>query len=245
MLIKVSYSQIKTYSLPQAKLDDHFFSHVKGLLELCFSDRLNPVVITEELYDKIHKIPWKIVEPPTIILDKNFKSKEIQVFNLRYPTYLLSVSGSIQKLKTLFNKLRSTTTWSVESFFFIVEIENFCDNANEVLKLLWKMDLLSPFYLCRETDSDNLIIYNYNPFTNYAPYPWRSAEITSQEITENEKGTLFHQHFDNDRKVCYNITFDKSKTLGDHKIKTTISYQLPNATRDDVIDVRNVNLSIF
>ncbi|CAG5075727.1 Protein of unknown function, partial [Cotesia congregata] len=209
----------------------------KRLLEFCFSDRLNPLIITEDLYDKIHKILWEIVEPPIIILDKNFKSKEIQVFNPRYPTYVLSVSESIQNLKTLFDKLKSTTTWSVESFFFIVEVNNFCDNANEVLKLLWKMDLLSSFYLCQESDSYNLTIYNYNPFTNYVPYPWRSAETTGQKITE--KGTLFHQHFDNDRNVCHNITFDKSKTLGNHKIKTTMAYPVQNATRDDVIDISN------
>ncbi|CAG5109124.1 Protein of unknown function [Cotesia congregata] len=136
MLIKVSHCQIKTYSSLQTDSDVHFYSHVKRLLEFCFSDRLNPVVITEDLYDKIHKIPWEIVEPPTIILNKNFISKEIQVFNPRYPTYVLSVSGSIHKLKTLFDKLKSTTTWSVESFFFIVEVDNFCENANEVLKFL-------------------------------------------------------------------------------------------------------------
>ncbi|CAG5075610.1 Protein of unknown function [Cotesia congregata] len=241
MLIKVSCSQITTYSSLQTDSDVHFYSHVKRLLEFCFSDRLNPVVITEELYDKIHKIPWEIVEPPTIILDNNFESKEIQVFSPRYPTYVLLVSGSIKKLKTLFDNLKSTTTWSVESYFFIVDVENFCENANEVLKLLWKLDLLSSFYLCRESDSDNLIIYNYNPFTNYAPYPWRSAETTSQEITE--KGTLLYQYFDNDRRVCHNITFDKTKTLGDHKIKTTVILKIHNATRDDVIDVKKNEIS--
>ncbi|KAH0567373.1 uncharacterized protein LOC123275057 [Cotesia glomerata] len=105
------------------------------------------------------------------------------------------------------------------------------------------MDLLSSYYLCRESDSGNLIIYNYNPFTNYAPYPWRSAETTSQEIAE--KGTLFHQYFDNDQRVCHNITFDKTKTLGNHKIKTMITFSLPNATRDDVIDIRNVNFKLI
>ncbi|CAG5109123.1 Protein of unknown function [Cotesia congregata] len=58
------------------------------------------------------------------------------------------------------------------------------------------MDLLTSFYLCRESDSGDLIIYNYNPFINYAPYPWRSTETTSQEMAG--EGTLFHQHFNND-----------------------------------------------
>ncbi|CAG5092655.1 Protein of unknown function [Cotesia congregata] len=215
----------------------------KRLLEFCFSDRLNPVVTTEDLYDKIHKIPWEIVEPPIIILDRNVISKEIQVFNPRYPTYVLSVSGSIQNLKTLFDKLKSTTMWSVESYFFIVEVKNFCENADEVLKLLWKIDLLSSFYLCRKSDSGDLIIYNYNPFTNYAPYPWRSAETTSQEIAE--KGTLFYQHFDNDRRVCHNITFDKTKNLRNHQIKTLYPLAVPKATRDNVIDVRSINLTLI
>ncbi|KAH0567375.1 hypothetical protein KQX54_009121 [Cotesia glomerata] len=194
----------------------------KRLLEFCFSDHLNPLVITEDLYDKINDIPWEIVEPPTIILDKNFISKKIQVFNSRHASYVLSDSGSIHKLRTLFDNLKSTTTWSVESYFFIVDAKNFCENAHEVLKLLWKMDLLSSFYLCRKSDSGDLIIYNYNPFTNYTLYPWRNAETTSQEIAE--KGTLFYQHFDNDRKVCHNIIFDKTKTLGDHKVKTTTMF---------------------
>ncbi|XP_057335479.1 uncharacterized protein LOC130674227 [Microplitis mediator] len=212
----------------------------RQLLELCFTETLNPVVITEDLYDDIYKIPWETINPPTIIINQYFKPKQIQVHNPSHPTYILSVSNSIENLRTLLMKLKSTSVWSIESLFFI--IGNSCDNVSETFKILWKMDLLTSFFLCHESNNSTLIIYNYNPFTSFAPHPWK--KVATNDKASNHKWTIYNQLFFNDNKICHNITFDKTKILDGHHVKTTLINKIPNATIDDVIYSGNTSFMI-
>ncbi|XP_057322489.1 uncharacterized protein LOC130665877 [Microplitis mediator] len=239
LLVKVTNSKIKLYDSPLEDSAIDFYRQVRQLLDLCFTEILNPVVITEDLYDDIYKIPWETIKPPPIIINDNFKPKEIQVYNPSYPTYVLSVTNSIEKLKTLLIKLKSTSVWSIESLFFI--IGNSCENASETFKILWKMDLLKSFFLCYESSNSTLIIYNYNPFTSFAPHPWK--KVATNDKDSNNKWTIYNQLFFNDNKICHNITFDKTKILDGHDVKTTFFFKLPKATSDDVIYSGNLSTS--
>ncbi|XP_057321617.1 uncharacterized protein LOC130665304 [Microplitis mediator] len=237
LLVKVTSSKIKFYDSPLEDSAIDFYRQVRQLLDLCFTKNLNPVVITEDLYNDIYKIPWETINPPPIIINENFKPKEIQVYNPSYPTYVLSVTNSIENLKTLLIKLKSTSVWSIESLFFI--IGNSCENASETFKILWKMDLLKSFFLCHESSNSTLIIYNYNPFTSFAPHPWK--KVAANDKAGNNKWTIYNQLFFNDNKICHNITFDKTKILDGHAIKSTFSSFLRKTTTDDVIYYGNTS----
>ncbi|XP_057321491.1 uncharacterized protein LOC130665202 [Microplitis mediator] len=238
LLVKVTSGKIKLYDSPLEDSAIDFYRQVRQFLDLCFTENLNPVVITEDLYDDIYKIPWETINPPTIIINENFKPKEIQVHNPSYPTYVLSVTNSIENLKTLLIKLKSTSVWSIESLYFIVG--NSCENASETFKILWKMDLLKSFFLCHESSNSSLIIYNYNPFTSFAPYPWK--KVATNDKASNNKWTIYNQLFFNDNKICHNISFDKTKILDGHDVKTTFFWKLRNTTTDDVIYSGNTSI---
>ncbi|XP_057333794.1 uncharacterized protein LOC130672985 [Microplitis mediator] len=218
LILVFLYDKILAFDKLLYKRSPTHYTHMGKLLKLCYSERSNPVVITNNLIDIIEEIRVDDIKFPVMTRDTNFKSKDIQMFNPSYPLYILS-TDSIDQLQTLLNELKSTPTWSIVSIFFIVgAIENNCRNASEVLQILWKMELLSSFYICIEPNNDEMV-YTYNPYTNRAPEPWENVEIIDKP---NDRWTLYKQLYSqHDEKFCQSLTFDKTKVLDGYEIKAT------------------------
>ncbi|XP_057333622.1 uncharacterized protein LOC130672873 [Microplitis mediator] len=244
-LIAVNSLDIIYFS--NASIPAQVSEQLKFLLKSCFADRLNPVIISEDLTDiaytettdSSNDVAFFETDYPIIVIDDNFRAKNIDpYYNPRYPTYVLSVK-SVKKLETTLRELASLSTWNVNSHFFIVRHNhNDCDKDGEkVLKVLWKMDLLSSFYVCLEPNDNEAIpsnviadtrtmLYTFNPFSNYAPLPWQEIHRVKQPIDDNrseqdqdKRWTLYKQPYLNDTKLCPSLTFDKTKHLNAYPIK--------------------------
>ncbi|XP_057322465.1 uncharacterized protein LOC130665861 isoform X3 [Microplitis mediator] len=239
---------------------------LKFVLKSCFADdRLNPVFISEDLIDIAYtkttdlsnNVTFFETDFPIVVIDENFRAKNIEpYYNPRYPTYVLSVK-SVKKLKAGLRELASLSTWNTNSLFFIVRHNNKdCDKDGEkVLQVLWKMDLLSSFYVCLEPDNNKTMLtnaihagtrtmlYTFNPFSNYAPLPWREINCVKRPIDDSKPEqdqdkhwTLYKQPYLNDSKLCSSLTFDKVKYLNGYPIKAVLSANRnTNWTQNDSI----------
>ncbi|CAG5075191.1 Protein of unknown function [Cotesia congregata] len=70
------------------------------------------------------------------------------------------------------------------------------------------------------------MMYTYNPFTNYAPHPWKEIEVTEKP---NSRWTLYNLRFTNEKEACHVIEFDKTKLLNGYTIKISASDRYYNS----------------
>ncbi|XP_057340236.1 uncharacterized protein LOC130677489 [Microplitis mediator] len=141
-----------------------------------------------------------------------------------YPSYILS-GDSPQKLKSILKELKSSQWWSIEFIFMAVDLgTNSCKNAQTSLQVLWKMNLLSSFYVCIKND---LMIFMFNPFTNRAPESLTEVEIGNKE--SDDPWTLYSQPYSEDHEFCESLFFDKTKKLVGYRINA-VTNTLRNKT---------------
>ncbi|CAG5095850.1 Protein of unknown function, partial [Cotesia congregata] len=177
----------------------------------CIFEKLNPVVMSNDIHEIIHE-SWIDEGIPTILIGPS-----VQIDNSRtmflpaLPTYLLSTN----KLQEVLRKVKSSSWWNIDSRFLIVDIFKNCDNAWNILQIMWKMNLLSSLLICQDVD-DSIALYTYNPYANYAPYPWQHVNTTFNE--RNQQWTLFKRHDFEGQYGCSNLFFDKTKHLNGSEV---------------------------
>ncbi|CAG5092674.1 Protein of unknown function [Cotesia congregata] len=216
-------------------------SQIGQLLKLCYSERLNPVVITTNLIDLVDELRADDIIFPVMTIDLDFKAKDIQTFIPAYPLYIVS-TDSTDQLLGLLNQLKSTPTWNISSIFIFIEfVENDYQNASQVLQLLWKFELLSSFYFCIDQDN-NIMIYTYNPYTNRAPDSWTEVDMNDP----NNRGTLYKRLYTpHDKEICKSLNYDKTKALDGYEVKAagdTKSWE--NLTLNEAYDVSSFEKSL-
>ncbi|XP_057341629.1 uncharacterized protein LOC130678447 [Microplitis mediator] len=237
----VASSNFKIYDSSATNPSTRLTSHARELVDMCFTNNSNSVIITDDLYRNGYRDESPSDEndkiSSVIIITSDFEPSKIAELIRSWPTYVLPFE-SIEKLEALIEKLRSSTIWSVTSKFLILDTtkEPRCANAGKILGFLWKIDLLFSYYMCYDIDRDSTFIYTLNPFTNYAPPPWVQVEATDEcRDEENKKSTLYSLQYSKDPEVCENITFDKTKYLDGHKIKFSTFARVPNNTNERII----------
>ncbi|CAG5077888.1 Protein of unknown function [Cotesia congregata] len=210
------------------------WNKMSELIKLCFSERTNPVVITDDLVDAIYGLSRDIDHPNVNVIDRNYQARQIQIFNRAYPTYILSANSASQ-LKDLLHALKSSPTWSIKSVFFIIGTNaESCGNASKMLQVLWELNLISTFYVCYEPNNKELMmLYTYNPFTNRAPEPWAEVESTDRP---DDRWTLYKQPYINDKGACKSFNYDKTKSLDGYEVKA-VSRSFSNYTRGKKYDI--------
>ncbi|CAD6220414.1 GSCOCG00005046001-RA-CDS [Cotesia congregata] len=182
---------------------------------MCFPDELNPVAVTIDLIDVFYTIPRnETIESSVVVIDGNFSSKAIQKYYPRHPSFVLS-GNSIDTLKAILLEVKSAEIWNVKSLFLIIGTQ--CQDSAQSLKLLWEIEAVASFFICRDDAINRTMIYTFNPYCNYVPRPWRRVEIDREP--ENQ-WTLFRQPFSNDPTICQSIKFDKSKHLNGFPIRS-------------------------
>ncbi|CAG5082588.1 Protein of unknown function [Cotesia congregata] len=210
------------------------WNKMSELIKLCFSERTNPVVITDDLVDAIYGLSRDIDHPNVNVIEHNYQPRQIPIFNRAYSTYILSANSASQ-LKNLLHVLKSSLTWSIKSVFFIIGTNaESCGNASKMLQVLWKLNLISAFYVCYEpNDKESMMLYTYNPFTDRAPEPWVEVESTDRP---NDRWSLYKQPYINDKGACRSITYDKTKSLDGYEVKA-VSRSFLNYTRGKKYDI--------
>ncbi|XP_057335504.1 uncharacterized protein LOC130674251 [Microplitis mediator] len=216
---------------------------VRELVETCFINNSNPVIITSDFIDNGYKLQnpgdSNGKSSPIIVINDELKGDKIKGYHPTYPTYVLSFD-SIEKLEAQVDEFRSSTIWSIKSLFLVIDTnkESRCANAGRVLGFLWTMDLLSAYYLCYDDGKDSTIVYTLNPFTNYAPRPWVKVEAADQfDNNKGKKWTLYNLQYSKDKAPCQNVSFDKTQELDGHEIKFAIVLK---SQKDDNIEINRV-----
>ncbi|XP_044594865.1 uncharacterized protein LOC123272230 [Cotesia glomerata] len=189
--------------------------HTKQLLEMCFADDLKPVAVTIDLIDVVYEILRnETAEPSIIVIDNHFLSKAIKEYYPRHPSFLLS-GESFNALVKIFREIKSAKIWNPKSLFVIVGT-HFQDSI-AVLKLLWRIEAISSFFVCQYEINNKTLILTFNPFSHYAPEPWQQVEIDDDS---KDRWTIFDQFFVNNAEICESIKFDKSVRLDRFPIKS-------------------------
>ncbi|XP_044592738.1 uncharacterized protein LOC123270658 [Cotesia glomerata] len=205
----------------------------RELVEMCFTNNSNPVMISEDLLDD----NWNPGENSLIVINRKF-NKHITGFLPTYPTYVLSFK-SIDNLKPVIDNLQRSKFWNTGSPFLMVGTGSRCSNTKKVLEFMWNRDSLSVYYLCENKNSS--VIYTLNSYASYAPAPWKLIEKfgdSDKKLTLFRlgyiKGTLNIEYLSSvlkiitrslfsDPQICKSITFDKTDHLEDYTRETTIS----------------------
>ncbi|KAH0551951.1 hypothetical protein KQX54_003386 [Cotesia glomerata] len=182
--------------------------NARELVEMCFTNNSNPVMISEDLLDN----NWNPGENSLIVIDRKF-NKKITGFLPAYPTYVLPFK-SIDNLKPAVDNLQRSKFWNIGSPFLMVGTGSRCSSTKKLLEFMWNRDLLFVYYLCENKNSS--VIYTLNPYASYAPAPWKLIEKFGDS---DKKLTLFRLEYIKDPQICKSITFDKTDHLENAEIK--------------------------
>ncbi|KAH0557412.1 hypothetical protein KQX54_005617 [Cotesia glomerata] len=178
-------------------------------MESCISEKSNPVVlVSNDIINVIGESLWTKEMIPIISIAENFEiSNESVIFLPKLPTYILSTN----ELQTILQKIKSSPWWNIKSYFFIVEISQECNDndAWNILQDIWKINLLSSLFICRDTDN-TVTLYTYNPYAQYAPHPWQ--HVNSIFKKQGQQWTLFKKLYSSGTsiKICSIKNFIRS-----------------------------------
>ncbi|XP_074110121.1 uncharacterized protein LOC141534589 [Cotesia typhae] len=176
---------------------------------MCFSNNLNPIVISKDLYDD----NWNLTRTPVIVIDRKF-NKQITGFLPSYPSYVLPFE-SIDNLNMTIENLQRSTLWNIKSRFLILTTDSRCISTRRILEFMSKQDLLSVYYLCIKKKST--VVFTLNPYASYAPEPWALIE----KFGENDKKMkLYNLQYSKNPEICKSIIFDKTGHLEGEIIKS-------------------------
>ncbi|XP_057336493.1 uncharacterized protein LOC130675053 [Microplitis mediator] len=141
--------KIPDHSIPKSSLITHI--HTRKLLELCFSDQLNPVVIESNLIDIVYGMKSnKEINLSVIPIDTHFikvegpGSKLDFIVQPSYPTFIFA-SKTITNLYSIQLRLSYFNYWSNQTPFFV--IGKTCRNALQQLKILVRYGALTSYYI--------------------------------------------------------------------------------------------------
>ncbi|XP_074115578.1 uncharacterized protein LOC141538133 [Cotesia typhae] len=177
-----------------SEIKTRLINHTMELINKCFTDNLNPVIISSDLVvDQV--VSANVVnENPLIIVDGNFKRKPIEGHHPGYPTYVV-LFKSMPKLVSLIFDFMDSTIWSIKSPIFILDISEkfYVTRPDSVLGFLASFDILVSYYLRYEKDQNSTILYTLNPYTQFAPLPWNQVKTSNGNNTT--KPTLYSMEY--------------------------------------------------
>ncbi|CAG5095848.1 Protein of unknown function [Cotesia congregata] len=202
------WTQSKSFQIMSSMIDQKLESI---LLEPCIFKKLNPIIVSNDIRDIINA-SWIKEGVPKILIGPSVRiDNSSTMFLPTLPTYLLSTN----KLQEVLRKVKSSSWWNIDSRFLIVDIFKICNDAWNIFQTMWKMNLLSSLLICQDKD-DLIAIYTYNPYANYAPYPWQHVNTTFNE--RHQQWTLFKRHDSKGQYGCSNLFFDKTKHLNGSEV---------------------------
>ncbi|CAG5084003.1 Protein of unknown function [Cotesia congregata] len=206
---RIDASEIKT----------RLINHTMELINKDFTDNSNPVIVSSDLVDDQFVSGNVDNGNPLIIVNSNFKRKQMVGYHPGYPTYVIRFE-SMQKLVPLIFGFMGSTIWSIKSPIFILDISEkfYATNPYSVLRFLAHFDILVSYYLRYDKDEDSTVLYTLNPYTQFAPLPWNQVGTSNGNSTT--KPTLYSMRYPKDLKKKYRIIdFDKTQYLDGHKIE--------------------------
>lgn len=93
------------------------------------------------------------------------------------------ISGvNLTLLRLAIHELRESIWWNLEGNYFVEDTTKIgsCSTAYQVLKIVWKFDILYAIFVCFEYDG-KLSAYTFNPYTDFASNIWIESANHEQE----------------------------------------------------------------
>ncbi|CAG5077153.1 Protein of unknown function [Cotesia congregata] len=190
-------------SIHTSEIKRRLINHTMELIDKGFKNNMNPVIITSDLVDD-QVVNGNIDNVnPLIVVNSDFIGAKIKGYHPSYPMYILKFESDEKLIK-----------------------------ASWVLKFLGRFEILVSYYLCYDNDKDSTIVYTLNPYSQYAPRPWKQVKLADSNRKTNS--TLLSLQYPKDVKKSHkNVYFDKNKYLNGHTIKLLDSLNIQNSTQQD------------
>ncbi|XP_044596662.1 uncharacterized protein LOC123273318 [Cotesia glomerata] len=93
-------------------------------------------------------------------------------------------------------------------FFVLSGSKNNCNDAEQVLKTVWKMNIRNCYFVCFDSEQTPFV-FTFNPYSKYAPDQWK----TVREITEKFNYMTIYNRVYNKKNICKGLHFDRTKYL--------------------------------
>ena len=142
-------------------------------------------------------------------------------FTYKLRVFVVTASSAMVLNNTL-NNVKTSLWWNhMATFLILVESASRyeCSNAYDILWIAWKKDLLNGKFLCLD-QSNQTLIYSYNPYSIYAPDPWKF--VSSYPGKNNHPWTLFVGNYrDLVSDNCRDLEFKTTNDLNGYEISYT------------------------
>ena len=177
-------------------------------------------LISSRLWTDGHFAVTMIDNTTTIVNDVPVRRE----FKYKLQVFVVTASTSTV-LQNILKHVKESLWWNHMARFFILGVptsKHGCLDAHDILWTAWEADLLHAKFLCLD-ESNGTLIYSYNPYTKYAPHPWKL--VGSYPGKNNHPWTLFVGNF---RELV-------SNNLQDLEFKTTNDlngYEIPYIASD-------------
>ena len=130
------------------------------------------------------------------------------------------IASSTKGIKQTLRVIKSSLWWNHMASFLIIDsptpLDHGCSKAFQILSIAWNMNLLHTKFICHH-ESKGPLIYSYNPYTNQAPLPWQLEK--TYRIKNKHSWTLLVRRYQESKKICKDLDFDKTKDLGGYEIR--------------------------
>ena len=198
------------------------------MLESCYRHHYGAVGIVGPSAEIISSLQSR-ESNSVILIDKRTSPDEWKYseFKNKLQTFVLSIPEEVSMFGNLLMNLITSQWWNhMASFFIIVNPklsgQNRSKIADAILIYAWAANILNAKLICYY-ESQGLLIYSYNPYTDQAPIPWRQKK---SHMIDGHLWTLLVRSYHQDSQIfCKNLNFDQTKDLGGYEIRIGVILQ--------------------
>ena len=129
------------------------------------------------------------------------------------------IAQSSTVLDTILKYIKKSLWWNHMATFLILgdpESKDECSKAHDMLWTAWETDMPNGKFVCLD-QSNQTLIYSYNPYSTYAPNPWKFAN--SYPGKNNHPWSLFvGNYWELVPKNCHELEFETTDDLNGYEI---------------------------
>ncbi|OXU21476.1 hypothetical protein TSAR_011837 [Trichomalopsis sarcophagae] len=206
-----------------------------SLFSRCFSkDRERIVIIGNYSIFRPNSYHRSTVSKDIVVLEIK-KNESLKDYNTKVKYYTLHNSSMFNSLpahnfvvaefkfhhfKLAVIKLQRSIWWNAGGFFLIKNTLIFdgCKNAPVILDFMWRLNVLSTVYVCRD-ENYKLTFYTYNPYNGRAPKYWSRVGKYSKNGERPITLLKNSRDYPDFMPACDVLNFDKTMSLERYPVK--------------------------
>ncbi|XP_043269581.1 uncharacterized protein [Venturia canescens] len=197
-----------------------------NIMKSCYVEKVKEVGIVGDVPDSFFATLSTGEPIATVLIDNDERPVETDAVSKwsRHKLHVFVITApSPLELERILVDLRNSRWWNHMAQFYILDSsakETGCSGTFGFLWTAWRMDILGAKFICNQ-GADESLIYTFNPYTDYAPSPWK-LERTYKGVNEHPWALLVQKYHERLNK-CENIDFDPTKEAGKYEARMTVS----------------------